>query len=192
MAYMNVNEMEDKLEKHLKPERFRHSLGVAYTAASIAMAFGADISTAYRAGLLHDCAKGYSLKDQEFLCKKYGIVLDSTLRQSPQLMHSALAPYVARDDYGENSKEIMDAIEYHTTGKPEMTLLEQIIFVADYIEPNRKLIPGLTQVRKMTFVDLNRCTAEILKNTIVYLEKNNQKIDHRTIETYEYYQTRGV
>ena len=187
---MNINKIQLELEKRLKPERYRHTLGVAYTAASMAMVYDVDIQTAYKAGMLHDCAKAYSLTKQEVLCQKYGIELDDTMKSSPQLMHSALAPHIAHEEYGEQSEEILGAIECHTTGKINMSPLEQIVFIADYIEPNRKMIPGLKEVRKMAFLDLDLCTGRILKNTIEYLEENNQKIDGRTIETYEYYRTK--
>lgn len=89
---MSINEIEEKLSQVLKPGRYRHSQGVAYTAANMAMVFDQDIEKAFRAGMLHDCAKGYSLKEQEDFCRKYGICLDEMLPDSPQLMHSALAP----------------------------------------------------------------------------------------------------
>lgn len=188
MVYMNIDEIEIKLAASLKPGRYRHSLGVAYTAANLAMVFDQDVQKAFRAGLLHDCAKGYSLEKQEVFCRKYGICLDEILPDSPQLMHSALAPYIAGDFYQEEDQEILSAIECHTTGKPDMTPLEEIIFIADYMEPNRKMIPGLVKVRKLAFQDLHQCVREILKNTIGYLESRGQKIGHKTIETYEYYQ----
>ncbi len=184
---MNIDEMEQQLKLNLKPERYRHTLGVAYTAASMAMAFDEDIQKAYKAGLLHDCAKGYSLVQQRKFCEKYRISLDGILTDSPQLMHSALAPFIAREYYGENDLEILNAIECHTTGKPKMKPLEQMIFIADYIEPDRRMIPGLCEVRKMAFQNLDVCTLQILDHTIEYLKGRKQKIGYKTIETYEYY-----
>lgn len=184
---MNIGEIEQKLKLNLKPERYRHTIGVAYTAASMAMTFGEDIQKAYRAGLLHDCAKGYSLEQQRIFCEKYKIPFDGILMDSPQLMHSALAPFIAKEFYGETDMEILNAIECHTTGKPKMKPLDQIIFIADYIEPNRKMIQGLIEIRKRAFRNLDECTLQILDHTIKYLKGKKQKIDHRTIETYEYY-----
>lgn len=184
---MNIGEIEQKLKLNLKPERYRHTLGVAYTAASMAMAFDGDVQKAYRAGLLHDCAKGYSLEQQRAFCEEYNINLDGILTDSPQLMHSALAPFIAKDYYEEHDPEILDAIECHTTGKPEMNPLDQMIFIADYIEPNRKMIPGLFEIRKMAFQNLDQCTLEILDHTIEFLKGKKQKIGYKTIETYEYY-----
>ena len=186
---MNINEIEEKLSQVLKPGRYRHSQGVAYTAANMAAVFDQNTEKAFRAGMLHDCAKGYSLKEQEGFCRTYGICLDDILPDSPQLMHSALAPHIAEEFYQEKDPDILSAIECHTTGKTGMKPLEQIIFIADYIEPNRKMIPGLPAVRRLAFQDLDLCTRTILKNTIEYLESQGQKIGHETIETYEYYQT---
>ena len=154
---MEVQQIEEKLKTALKPSRYRHTLGVAYTASCMAMVFGVDVHKAYRAGLLHDCAKGFSMEKQRALCKR------------PQLMHQEIAPFLASDEYKEQDSEVLSAIACHTTGKIGMTPLEQIVFIADYMEPNRKMIPGLSKVRKLAFEDLDKCTKTILKNTIEYL-----------------------
>lgn len=185
---MKIVEIENKLKEYLKPARYRHTLGVAYTAAAMAMAFDEDPDKAYRAGLLHDCAKGFSIEEQRELCEKYGISLEGPMEDSPQLMHSALAPFIAKEKYNEQDAEVLSSIECHTTGKTAMKPLEEIVFIADYIEPNRKMIPGLSKVRKLAFCDLHECTHKILKHTIAYLEQCGQKIDKRTVETCEYYE----
>lgn len=184
---MEFKKIEEKLKINLNENRYRHTLGVAHMAASLAMAYDVDVRLAYRAGLLHDCAKAYSLGEQRVLCKEYGIEVKGILKKSPQLIHAALAPFVAKNQYGETNKEILDALECHTTGKPNMNLLEQILFIADYIEIRRRENPGLDTIRRLAFKDLDQCTLEILKNTINYLERLNQAIDQRTIDTYEYY-----
>ena len=187
MIYMEVQQIEEKLKTVLKPSRYRHTLGVAYTASCMAMVFGIDIHKAYRAGLLHDCAKGFTIEKQRELCKQYHISLEGTLAKSPQLMHQEIAPFLAKDEYEEQDPEVLSAISCHTTGKIDMTPLEQIVFIADYMEPNRKMIPGLLEVRKLAFEDLDQCTETILKNTIGYLTECGQEIDERTVKTYEYY-----
>ena len=184
---MEVQQIEEKLKTALKPSRYRHTLGVAYTASCMAMVFGVDVHKAYRAGLLHDCAKGFSMEKQRALCKRYNISLEGTLTKSPQLMHQEIAPFLASDEYNEQDSEVLSAIACHTTGKIGMTPLEQIVFIADYMEPNRKMIPGLSKVRKLAFEDLDKCTKTILKNTIEYLTECGQEIDERTVETYKYY-----
>lgn len=190
MIYMELQQIEEKLKKVLKPSRYRHTLGVAYTASCMAMVFDVDIKKAYRAGLLHDCAKGFSMERQRELCQQYQISLEGTLTKSPQLMHQEIAPFLARDEYEEDDVQVLSAIACHTTGKIAMTPLEQIVFIADYMEPNRKMIPGLSKVRKLAFENLDVCTETILKNTIDYLKECGQEIDKRTIETYEYYKNK--
>ena len=101
MIYMEVQQIEEKLKTALKPSRYRHTLGVAYTASCMAMVFGVDVHKAYRAGLLHDCAKGFSMEEQRALCKRYNISLEGTLIKSPQLMHQEIAPFLASDEYNE-------------------------------------------------------------------------------------------
>ena len=184
---MELNEIKKKLSGNLKEGRYTHTLGVAYTASAMAMAMGADIQKAFRAGLLHDCAKGYSIEQQMKFCGQYGIILTREMKKSPQLLHSALAPYIARDCYGNEDAEIASAVECHTTGKPGMSLLDKIIFIADYIEPDRKDIQGLSEIRRLAFSDIDRCLLKIIENTMQYLKSRDQAIDPRTTETYEYY-----
>lgn len=184
---MELNEIKKKLSETLKESRYTHTLGVAYTASAMAMALGQDIEQAFRAGLLHDCAKGYSINRQIELCGQYGILLTKEMNESPQLLHSALAPYIARDYYENRDAEIASAVECHTTGKPGMSILDKIIFIADYIEPGRAEIPGLSKARRLAFSDIDHCLLGIMENTIQYLERKGQTIDQRTIETYEYY-----
>lgn len=184
---MELNEIKKKLSGNLKESRYTHTLGVAYTASAMAMALGADIQKAFRAGLLHDCAKGYAIERQMKLCGQYGIILTREMKESPQLLHSALAPYIARDCYGNEDVEIASAVECHTTGKPGMSLLDKIIFIADYIEPGRKDIPDLSEARRLAFSDINQCLLKIIETTMQYLKSRDQAIDPRTTETYEYY-----
>ena len=187
MKSADIKKIRKKMEKTLDSARFEHTLGVTYTAACLAMRYDADIKKAQIAGLLHDCAKGFSMEKQRALCKRYNISLEGTLTKSPQLMHQEIAPFLASDEYKEQDSEVLSAIACHTTGKIGMTPLEQIVFIADYMEPNRKMIPGLSKVRKLAFEDLDKCTKTILKNTIEYLTECGQEIDERTVETYKYY-----
>ena len=104
------------------------------------MCYGADLEKALTAGLLHDCAKGRGVKEQIRYCEKHGILLTEAELAMPALIHAKLGAYLAEKDYGITDPEILDAITYHTTGRPDMSLLEKIIYIADYIEPNRRII----------------------------------------------------
>ena len=180
-------EIKKKLHKKLKKERYEHTIGVMYTAASLAMCYGADIQKALTAGLLHDCGKYCPPKEQIELCGKYDIALTESELDMPALIHAKLGAYLAEHKYGISDPEILDAIRYHTTGRPEMTMLEKIIYIADYIEPGRKEAPNLPEVRKLAFQDIDACLYLILKDSLAYLHTRNLAIDPMTEKTYLYY-----
>lgn len=175
------------LKKLLKKERYEHTLGVMYTAASLAMCHGADMEAAMLAGLLHDCGKYGTGKEQIARCREYDIPLTESELQMPALVHAKLGAYLAEHEYGITEKEVLSAICFHTTGKADMTLLEKIIYIADYIEPGRKEIPGLLAVRTAAFQNLDEAVALSAKGTMDYLTAAGNPIDPLTIETYEYY-----
>ena len=189
---MDLEEIQKKLEKKLKKERYQHTLGVMYTAASMAMRFDADIHQAMLAGLLHDCGKYCSSKDQIKLCKKYKLELTDAEEEIPALIHAKLGAYLAREEYKVEDEEILNAIRHHTTGRPQMILLEKIIYLADYIEPGRKMIPGLGEVRRLAFTDINAAVCLCANNTQHYLEESGRKIDPMTAQTYAFYQNEEV
>lgn len=179
--------LSGQLSEELDKKRYAHTLGVAYTAVSLAMAHGTDMYNAYLAGLLHDNAKCISSEKKRKLCKKYDIVLNEAEDKNPDLLHAKLGAIRAREKYHVEDRAVLEAIKYHTTGKPAMTELEKIIYIADYIEPNRKMLPGLPEIRTTAFRDLNRTMVLILKNTLAYLREKGVFIDPMTLETYEYY-----
>lgn len=133
-------DIRKQLEKKLKKDRFEHTIGVMYTAASLAMRYHEDIDDAMMAGLLHDCGKYGSAQEQVERCQKHGILLTQSELEMPALVHAKLGAYFAEKEYGVTNKGVLSAITWHTTGRPEMTMLEKIIYIADYIEPNRKII----------------------------------------------------
>lgn len=184
---MNRLEMEKALKKELDKSRFRHTLGVMYTAASLAMAHGADMDQALYAGLLHDCAKCIPDNEKMRLCQDYGIPIRPAEVENPFLLHAKLGAYFARHRYGIHDADILHAIQVHTTGEPEMNLLDKIIFIADYIEPNRNQAPRLSQIRSIAFQDLDLAMQQILFDTLDYLEKKGGTIDPLTKETYLYF-----
>ena len=180
-------DIRKKLDKALTSKRYTHTLGVAGCAASLAMAHGADIEKANLAGMLHDCAKCIDIQKQFKLCKKYNIELSEAEKQSTALIHAKLGAYIAKNSYGVEDEEVLSAIRWHTTGKPEMTLLEKIVYIADYIEPGRRDIPRLDEIRKMAFKDIDETMVIVLKSCLEYLESKNAPIDPVTQETYDYY-----
>lgn len=186
-----LTEIRKKLSKVLKKERFEHTIGVMYTAASLAMRYGADMEQALTAGLLHDCGKFCSAKDQLKLCEKKGIELTESERAMPALIHAKLGAYLARHEYGIKDEAVLNAITYHTTGRTDMTMLEKIVYIADYIEPNRKEIPGLAEVRRLAFTDIDEAVCRSAGATTRYLESGGKAVDPMTIRTYNFYKKEG-
>lgn len=107
--------------------------------------------------------------------------------QNPGLLHAKLGAALAAADYRIDDTGILNAIRFHTTGRPEMTLLEKILYISDFIEPGREEIPRLDEIRRMAFIDINRTLLMILENTLSYLKENGEIIDPLTQETYDYY-----
>lgn len=182
-----IEDITEKLKRKLTPGRFNHTMGVAYTAACMAMRYGEDMEKAYIAGLLHDCAKCISDEDKIRRCEEAGIEITDSERQVPSLLHAKLGAWYAAHKYDVRDEEICSAVRYHTTGRPYMTLLEKIIFVADYIEPNRNKAPNLTEIRNICFEDIDRGVCAVAYATLEYLDESSEVVDSATAKTYEYY-----
>lgn len=180
-------EIEKKLKKELDKERYTHTLGVMYTAAALAMAHHADVEKAMYAGLLHDCAKCIPNEKKIKLCKKYHIPMSAAEKHSPFLLHAKLGSYYAKKIYEVNDAEVLHAIQVHTTGEPDMNELDKIIYIADYIEPNRKKAPNLEEIRRMAFENLDKTMMQILSDTLEYLKEKEGELDPLTMKTYEFY-----
>ncbi len=190
-----IENLQDQLRERLPEKRFWHTVGVRYTAEALAMRYGIDLNQAGIAGVLHDCAKYMSGEQMYEKCQKYQIAVTQVEKMNPELLHAKLGKYYAEHRYGIQDTEILSAIRWHTTGKEDMTILEQVIFLADYIEPHRKQIPGLDEIRKMAFVDLEEAVYLTMKNTVSYLEGQAKKtkvklFDPATQAAYRYYEAK--
>lgn len=182
-----LNSIRKKVKKALDRDRYEHTLGVAYTAGCLAMANEYDIDKAVLAGLLHDCAKCIPNEEKLSLCKKNGIRLTDIEKRNPFLIHAKLGAFLAKSTYGVTDPEILHAIEVHTTGTPHMNTLDKILFIADYIEPDRYKAADLPEVRRLAFTDLDEALFRILYDTLSYLGKSDHEIDPTTRRTYEFY-----
>lgn len=186
MKTANLKKIRKSMEDTQDSKRFEHTLGVEYTAAALAMRYGCDIMNARMAGLLHDCAKCLTDKKRLSICKKNHIPVSALEKKNPFLLHAKVGAYLARNKYGINDSDVLNAIRYHTTGRQEMSLLEKIIFVADYIEPCRKHAPNLQEIRKRAFLDLDDALLKILEDTLNYLKDSAGDIDPMTEATWIY------
>lgn len=184
---MDKKEIYKDLYNKLDGKRFAHTLGVAHTAACLAMSEGMDTDKAFIAGLLHDCAKYMSDKEYLSYCDKHDIEVSDVERENPALLHAKVGADLARERYGIEDSGILDAIRWHTTGHPAMTAIEEIIFTADYIEPGRTHDPELINIRKEAFEDLKKAIYHIYRNTMKHLTNSSKALDPMTAEAFKYY-----
>lgn len=193
MAEYDFDAIRHKLSKYIDESRMTHTLGVMYTAAALAMHYapeGAEdelLSQAMIAGLLHDNAK--CMSDAQILEKalKHSIDVTESERDNPFLLHGKLGAYYAACRYGVKDEAVLSAITWHTTGRPDMTLLEKIVFTADYMEPGRTRQPNLAYIRRLAFENLDRCVYVISDDTLNYLKGKKKCIDEMTVKTRDFY-----
>lgn len=182
-----INDIRLQVMKEIDDARYQHTLGVMYTAASMAMRYGEDVEKAMIAGLLHDCAKCIPGGTKILLCKKFCIEVTDYEHRNPGLLHAKLGAFIAEKNYNILDEDILKAIKSHTTGRPGMSLLEKIIYIADYMEPGRKELPNMAEVRKLAFEDIDKCLYRILEDSLSYLKSREFAIDPMTEATYNYY-----
>ena len=178
----------DKLETVvvglLKSNRVAHVLGCRDTARELALRWGADPVDAARAGLLHDITKALDGPLQLTLCRAYGTMLDDFSRNNPKTLHAFTGSLVAERIFGEN-EAVVQAIRFHTTGKPAMNTLEKIIYVADYMEPNRKF-DGVEKLRELAFSDLDAALQLGLEMTLSMLHQQGREISPESQQALRY------
>ncbi|MBR2045844.1 MAG: bis(5'-nucleosyl)-tetraphosphatase (symmetrical) YqeK [Agathobacter sp.] len=181
-------EIQEKLKKALDEPRYEHTIGVMYTAGCMAMAHGFDVHKAMLAGLLHDCAKCLTHEERLALCEKHHVEVTDSELENKALLHAKAGAILAKVEYDIEDLDVIHAIAVHTTGEQEMSTLDKIIYIADYIEPGRDKAPNLEQVRMLAYQDLNACMAKILDDTMEYLQNRGGLIDPTTAKAREYYQ----
>lgn len=169
-----MDKLEQVVVSLLNPNRVRHVLGCRDTAVALAKRWGADVTDAARAGILHDITKAIDGPLQLTLCDAYGKLLDDFSKRYPRTLHALTGSMVAQRIFGENPA-VVSAIESHTTGKANMTLLEKIIYVADYMEPNRDF-PGVEKLRELAFSDLDGALKLGLKMTLEHLKAQGAEV----------------
>lgn len=184
---MNKSEMIDKLKEYLPEKRITHSLNVARAAVKLSEIYGAEKEKAEIAGILHDTAKYIKHYNVESYCIKYGIELDEMEKKSTALSHSIVGMYIAKNEFGIEDEDILGAIRYHTTGKPEMSLLEKVVYVADLIEDGRDY-PGVDELRDLAYNGyLEEAIVKSIDNTISVIIRKKSLMHLRTIEARNYY-----
>ena len=177
----------ETLKAVLKKKRFIHTLGVADTCASLAERYCLNEEIARAAGLLHDNAKNIPTEKYFEICDENNIEITEAEKKAPYLLHAKVGAFLAKEKYGIKDEGIIHAISVHTTGEPAMNLLSEILFVADYIEPNRNKAKNLAEIREAAFFDIDLATYMILSDTLEYLKETKAEIDEKTRDTYVYY-----
>ena len=147
-----IKDLKKELKKEMDDSRFEHTLGVMYTCAALAMRYEYDLEKAMLAGLLHDCAKCMPNAKKLKMAEKHRLEISDLERKNPFMLHAKLGAFLAKKKYDVEDEEILDAIRWHTTGRPEMTLLDKIVYVADYIEPKRDKAPNLSEIDRKSVV----------------------------------------
>ena len=175
---------------YLKPKRMPHVLGTEQEAVRLARQYGADETQARVAALLHDCTKKLDMDRQLTLCAQYHIQLDDLERHALKLLHAKTGAAIARDVFGVDDA-VYRAIYWHTTGHPNMTKLEKIIYLADYIEPTRDF-PGVEALRRTVYEDLDRGLLMGLTMTIDEMEEMGNPVHYMTRDARDYLMKRGI
>ncbi len=182
---MTLEQLKACVAKKLPSNRFEHTQGVCETAKMLAKRFNVDEEAAQVAALLHDIAKYESVDEM----KKQLLAHDLTtyLEYSSLVWHAPVGAILAREVYEVTNQDILNAIQYHTTGREAMSELEKVIYLADYIEPNRKQ-PGVDDIRALCHVSLDEALAQTLDRTVSYLQKSSDDVIHPdTLAARNYY-----
>ena len=175
-----MEQLEQIVISLLNPNRVAHVLGCRDTAVELARRWGADETDAARAGILHDITKAIDGPLQLTLCEAYGKILSDFSRRYPKTLHALTGSMVAQRIFGENDA-VVSAIEHHTTGKADMNLLETIIYVADYMEPNRNF-PGVETLRELAFTDIRAALKLGLEMTLEHLKRQGNEVSPESRE----------
>lgn len=178
-------QIDDYLRKNLKESRYVHTLGVVQSACSLAKINRVDEEKTKIAALIHDAAKNMKIDEQYRILRDSNVHMDIISENSPQILHGWVAAILAKDLMGVADKEIISAIKYHTTARRSMSKLEKIIYIADYIEPNRDY-PGVEELRKATFSNLDKGLLMGIDNTITFVIKQGQLVHPLTIDARNY------
>lgn len=182
---MDYNQAVDKLSQTLSAKRFGHSLGVSKTAAELAARFAEDVAKAKLAGLLHDCARAIPSNNLLQMAEVFAIVVNDVERCQPVLLHAPLGACLAQKEYGIDDPHILKAIALHTTGGRDLSNLDKIIYLADFIEPSRDF-PGIDKLRSLASENLDAAMLAAYDKSLHYVIEQGALIHPATVEGRNY------
>ena len=171
------------IRERLEPKRYQHSRNVAKAAVKLAEQNGVDPGKAYICGLLHDVEKNASREEQKKYMLQLGEPLPDYVLENPKLWHAPAGAADVRDDLGIVDAEMIRAIKYHTTGRPNMSMLEKVIYVADFISDERDY-PGVEDVRETAYRNIDEAILIGTRFTLTMLLKRYHVINYDTIALY--------
>jgi len=177
--------LRSEVMPYLSSKRIAHVAGCESEAVLLAMQYGEDADAAAEAAILHDITKKLSYNEHLNLCEKYGIVCDKSELENEKLLHAITGAALSKDLFG-TSEAITNAIRWHTTGKPDMTLLEKIVYLADYIEPTRDF-PGVDKLRALAYEDIDEALTSGLEMSLEEVRSHGVEPHSHTVEAYEWY-----
>lgn len=190
LKHLDIPELRACSYSMVREKRVKHIRGTEEEAVRLARRWGADETYARRAGILHDCTKYLELEDQLSLCRQYGVQLDELEQVAVKLLHSKTGACIARAMFGEPD-EVFWAIYWHTTAKADMTTLEKILYVADYMEPNRDF-EGVERLRELAYQDLDKALLLGVETTIQEMKDRNLPVHQNTLQAQAWLREHGV
>lgn len=189
VLFPGLEDLREKAYDYLKDSRKAHVAGCESAAIRLAKIWGEDGKKAATAGILHDVTKRLNHREQLQLIEKYGIVCDDELLDSPRLLHAVTGAALAEKVFSA-SEDVCSAIRWHTTGRPDMTRLEKIIYLADFTEPTRDF-EGVDGLRRAAETDLDSAMALGLCMSLEEIESRGERPYKLTIEAFEYYSSQS-
>ena len=187
---LDLNQLRACSYSMMRAKRIPHVMGVEEEAVKLAQRWGADPELARRAGILHDCTKYYELPEQLDICEEYGVRLDALEQKAVKLLHSKTGACIARGVFGQPDA-VYDAIFWHTTGKADMTTLEEVLYIADYMEPNRDF-DGVERLRHLAYTDLDKAMLLGVEMTIKEMQQRQVPIHTNTLQARDWLRQHGV
>ena len=184
---IDIVEIEGIIQTKLSKKRFLHSLGVRDEAKKLAVKYGANSEKVAIAGLIHDCCKELTPEQSLELHNEYGLPHDSILMYNTGLLHGPLGAEYARRHFEINDEEILSAVRCHTTGKTDMSIMDKILYIADYIEPTRKNYVWLKAMRALAYEDIDAAVVYGLNISIAHVIEKNEPIYQDTIDARNFY-----
>lgn len=187
---LDLNQLRACSYSMMRAKRIPHVMGVEEEAVKLAQRWGADPELARRAGILHDCTKYYELPEQLDICEEYGVRLDALEQKAVKLLHSKTGACIARGVFGQPDA-VYDAIFWHTTGKADMTTLEKVLYIADYMEPNRDF-DGVERLRHLAYTDLDKAMLLGVEMTIQEMQQRQVPVHTNTLQARDWLRQHGV